>query len=50
MQSPKQGRQSHRTIGWDIKEDWGLGDASPPVVSWGGAPVGGLEDEAEAFL
>ena len=25
----EQGRQSHRIIGGDIKEDWSLGDGSP---------------------
>jgi len=34
----------------DIKEDWGLGDGSPPAGSRGGAPVGGSAPEAEAFL
>jgi len=37
-----QGRRSHRIIGWDIKEDWGLGDRILPVGSMGRAPVGGL--------
>jgi len=29
----------------DIKEDWGLGDGSPPSGSRGRSPVGGLGDE-----
>ena len=38
----RQGRRSYRIIGGDIKEDWDLGDASPPAGSRGRASVGGL--------
>jgi len=34
----------------DIKEDWGLGDRSPPAVFRGGAPVGGLGAEVPQKL
>jgi len=34
----------------NIKEDWGLGDGSPPAGSRGRAPVGSLEDEVPQKL
>ena len=34
----------------DIKEDWGLGDGSPPARSMGIAPVEGLGDEVPQKL
>jgi len=34
----------------DTKEDWGLGDGSPPAASRGGAPVGSLGDEVPQKL
>ena len=34
----------------DIKEDWGLGDGSPPAGSRGRALVGGMGDEVPQKL
>jgi len=40
---------SHDYLG-DIKEDWGLGDGSPPAGSRGGALIGSLGDEVPQKL